>query len=288
VSLPVFESPTAANDAHRRGTSRRPHDEAQTGLGWPSSCALPSGSIGFRKLPCRRPARAAGGWPRRSATNTALGLVDRTRFCISASMTSSSWSTTTSKAVSELRSWPWRRRVRSPSRKASALILAVAAACSQSGSDPAGLFLPTYRPMNSAPTALLEGTLVEDDGCLWIETDNGRHLMLWPEASSVLDGDGQRAVRNDGDVAIVGTRVSAGGGEYGTEHYEFVVELIGRDVPEPCRTSGKYWLCREVRTVERSSLVPRNRGIHAHWASGWGHLARLAGDREVIWDWARL
>ena len=124
-------------------------------------------------------------------------------------------------------------------RVAVALILSVIA-CTPS--PPPDVFLPTYRPMSGGPLALIDGTLAEEDGCLWIDSVNGRHLVLWPSGSSVVDVDGQRVVHNDGNRAVVGTHVSAVGGEYGPENYRFVVELIGREVPEPCRATGRYWL----------------------------------------------
>ncbi len=127
-----------------------------------------------------------------------------------------------------------------------AFLLTVATACSPSA--PSDVFLPTYRPMSALPLALIDGTLVQEEGCLWLDSASGRHLMLWPPGSSLVDLDGQRTVRNDGHTAVVGAHVSAAGGEQ--KNYGFVVELIGREVPEPCRASGQYWLGYNIRTVE--------------------------------------
>lgn len=124
---------------------------------------------------------------------------------------------------------------------------------------PANVYLPTYPPANAAPgesarpislpTALLEGTLVDDDGCLWIEDDVFRWLVLWPSGSSAVEDNGQVVVRSDGNRAAVGTQVSAGGGEYRQDNYNFVVELIGEQIPNRCRASGLYWLGYDVQTV---------------------------------------
>lgn len=116
---------------------------------------------------------------------------------------------------------------------------------------PAGLFLPTYGALNGRPTALLEGRLIEDHDCLWIEEDSTRWLLLWPPGSSLVQDGNQRVVRNGGQRAAVGTQVSAGGGEYGDVNYAFVVELIGEEVPAPCRTAGLYWLGHDVQTLAR-------------------------------------
>lgn len=114
---------------------------------------------------------------------------------------------------------------------------------------PSDVYLPTYGPLNGLPAALLEGTLIEDDGCLWIESERTRWLVLWPRGSAVVEDAGERVVRNGGQRAVIGTRVSAGGGEYGDGHYEFVVELIGEQISAPCREAGLYWLGYEVQTL---------------------------------------
>jgi hypothetical protein len=122
------------------------------------------------------------------------------------------------------------------------------------------VYLPTYRLQSSAapgetpppvslPTALVEGTLVEDEGCIWVEADGSRWLVLWPNGSTAVVDGGQVVVRNDGHQAIVGTHVSGGGGEYRQEHYAFVVGLIGEPVPLPCQASGLYVLGYNLKTI---------------------------------------
>ncbi len=116
-----------------------------------------------------------------------------------------------------------------------------------------GIFLPMYRPLDGYPAALLQGTLVHDGGCLWIESGSTRLLVLWPSDTSVVAQGGQLVVRNAGQQAIVGTAVSAGGGEYYPENYDFVVGLIGQQVPPQCRGSDLYWL---ASSVEPASPLP--------------------------------
>ncbi len=93
------------------------------------------------------------------------------------------------------------------------------------------------------PAALLHGTLIEEAGCLWIEVDGSRHLVLWPDGTYATVENDQLVVYNDGNRAVVGTRVSAGGGEYGADA---LPELIGEVVPTSCQESGHYWLTGSV------------------------------------------
>ncbi len=113
-------------------------------------------------------------------------------------------------------------------------------------SAPPGIYLPTYGSMNALPTGLLEGTLVEEDGCLWIEPDDTRRLVLWPGGTSVANDGDQLVLQSAGEQVIVGTQVSSGGGEYGPGNYRFVVELIGEEVPSACQQTGLYWLAGSV------------------------------------------
>lgn len=117
------------------------------------------------------------------------------------------------------------------------------------------LFMPTHQFTASGPAALLDGTLVERDGCLWIETrERQRFLALWPTGYRVAAGSGTVTVlRNDGrPVAEVGRPITVGGGEYAPHQEAFVQGLIGRPIPDACR-GNKYWLVGEVLPSSRSS-----------------------------------
>ncbi|HSH20985.1 MAG TPA: hypothetical protein VK992_00005, partial [Candidatus Caenarcaniphilales bacterium] len=95
-----------------------------------------------------------------------------------------------------------------------------------------------------------EGTLVHDGGCVWIDSGTERWLMLWPRGSSARQEGAALVVHNGGHRAVVGTRVSAVGGEYKESHYDFVVELVGREISQACRATGQYWLGRDVQTID--------------------------------------
>jgi hypothetical protein len=116
----------------------------------------------------------------------------------------------------------------------------------------AEVYLPTYRPMEIVPLAVVGGRLVLDDGCLWLEHEEGRVLPLWPRGSRVeQDGDTLVVVQHGGRArAEVGTDVLGGGGGYGPEEYDFVVELIGEEIPPACRGDDHYSLVYDVRAAD--------------------------------------
>lgn len=131
----------------------------------------------------------------------------------------------------------------------------------------ADVFLPTYSPMDTLPEALIGGRLILDDGCLWLEHQEGRALPLWPSGSSLEQaGDTLIVVQHGGRArAEVGTDVLGGGGGYGPEHYDFVVELIGEEIPPACRGEDHYALVYDVRAA----------------SSEWGPLALVDGTGDM-------
>lgn len=111
-------------------------------------------------------------------------------------------------------------------------------------------YLPTYPSMEALPAAQMGGRLVLEDGCLWLENPEYRALPLWPADSRVeREGDTLVVINSGGSRAEVGTDVIGGGGEYTAEHYDFVVELIGEEIPPACRGDGYYWLVYEVEAA---------------------------------------
>ena len=107
--------------------------------------------------------------------------------------------------------------------------------------------------MDGGPTAPVDGTLVESDGCLWVDAaaDGSRSLVLWPDNATLVEDDGRLVVRQAGNEAIVGQPMRATGGQYNHEdHYEFVIELIGEEIPEECQASH-FWLVYDANTVDQ-------------------------------------
>jgi hypothetical protein len=124
------------------------------------------------------------------------------------------------------------------------------AAPSVAPTETPALFVPTHRlgTQGGLPGAVLEGILVERDGCLAIETREGqRFLALWPDGYRVAVGSGTiNVLRVVGrSVATVGRPITASGGEYGRDQEALVRSLIGRAIPDACRRD-RYWLVGEV------------------------------------------
>ena len=76
-----------------------------------------------------------------------------------------------------------------------------------------------------------------------------RVLVLWPGGAQAVEADVGLVVRDGTNEAVVGEPVRMGGGEYSDEHYGFVVELIGEEIPPACREGGLYWLGYEARAA---------------------------------------
>jgi hypothetical protein len=117
------------------------------------------------------------------------------------------------------------------------------------GLPSADVYVPTYGPMNGYPTGLIQGTLVVDRGCLWIDSGRERSLVLWPDGTFVTQRDGGYVVRVGGRETPVGVPVAIGGGQYGQDNYASVVDLIGEEVPASCREAGLYWLGATIEQV---------------------------------------
>ena len=76
------------------------------------------------------------------------------------------------------------------------------------------IYFPTYQGAFDG-LGLTEGTLVEDNGCLWIDEDSGyRWLVLWPEAAQLGSVGDRLAVTDGSNQVVVGERISAPGAGY--------------------------------------------------------------------------
>jgi len=130
------------------------------------------------------------------------------------------------------------------------MILALfSTACgAQGASAPPGLF-PTYEPGVAVPTGIVEGSLDEQDGCLFVTSGSERWLLLWPDGYSVAGSDGGIEVRDPDDRVIGRTSepIRLGGGEARPSEVGGVAaadtwaeELTGQNAPERC--GHQYWL----------------------------------------------
>jgi hypothetical protein len=107
------------------------------------------------------------------------------------------------------------------------------------------IYLPVQPPSEDSMMALLEGTLVEVDGCLRIEDGHYADgwLVIWPFGSDVrVANDGIEVINEEGKpVARVGEQLGAGGGAIeNTRGMESINEMIPGMPIEGCR--GPYWV----------------------------------------------
>jgi hypothetical protein len=114
------------------------------------------------------------------------------------------------------------------------------------------IYLPVQPPSEESMMALLEGTLVEVDGCLRIEDGHYADgwLVIWPSGSDIrVADDGIEVINAEGKpVARVGEQLGAGGGAIeNTRGMESIDEMIPGMPIEGCR--GPYWVAAPLQTM---------------------------------------
>jgi hypothetical protein len=114
------------------------------------------------------------------------------------------------------------------------------------------VYLPVQPPSEDSMMALMEGKLVEVDGCLRIE--DGHYvdgwLVIWPFGSDIgVTDDGVEVIDEEGEpVARVGEQLGAGGGAIeNTRGMESIDEMIPGMPIEGCR--GPYWVAAPLETM---------------------------------------
>ncbi len=89
-------------------------------------------------------------------------------------------------------------------------------ACNEVAPAPSGYIFPVHNVDSGGPTGLLQGVIVEDDGCIFVRGARGiDYLVQWPDTLRlVLGASGSPEIVDDnGVVARVGDRVEIVGGE---------------------------------------------------------------------------
>jgi hypothetical protein len=138
-------------------------------------------------------------------------------------------------------------------------MFALAACGSKGPAAPDGVFLPrlTGAPPNYGAAAI-EGTLVEDRGCLELKnlylsaefespSPKAVVLLLWPEGSKATrtDGGGLSVDAPDLPSASTGLRLFIGGAF--TPSLADAEQKVGESIPADCRV-GLYWVATPVHT----------------------------------------
>jgi hypothetical protein len=124
----------------------------------------------------------------------------------------------------------------------SGIVIALsAAAC---GPAPSNLPSYSFGDLGGAD-ALLEGELVIEDGCTWIEdaASGTRYLAVWPEGSQLRGEGGAEVVRSAESVILgrAGATSEFLGGEY--RDGSFVRSVLVTPIPDRC-VSDIWWLVR--------------------------------------------
>jgi hypothetical protein len=113
-------------------------------------------------------------------------------------------------------------------RAAQRLSLFIVAWLVSCGANPAasGVFFPTHSSRD-APSSQAFGSLEVEDGCLFLKSDAGALLPLWPSGFS-FDGD---AVHGGGVVVPLREQIELGGGGVSRS---LALDLIVGEVPAAC------------------------------------------------------
>ena len=100
--------------------------------------------------------------------------------------------------------------------------------------------LPSHR-MSGGPTATQDGVLVDQSGCVMLQSVSGRYLwmIIWPPGS-VRQG---LEIETTGGRLEIGQTATLGGGE--STDYELVRSQVGGDLDPACRVE-RYWLATEA------------------------------------------
>jgi hypothetical protein len=132
-----------------------------------------------------------------------------------------------------------------------ALLAVALAACGVAGSpvpsfERVQFFFPQHdQPLGSGDMARLEGTVVFEDGCVWVRTgDDTRYLVLWPADTEAGEINDMPAVLGpDGGLLVeTGSPTALGGG---STSLAAATEIAG-PIPEACADDA-FWA---VSTVE--------------------------------------
>jgi hypothetical protein len=129
------------------------------------------------------------------------------------------------------------------------VLVSLAGCGAQQATAPPGIFFPTFELGGDVPAGIIEGSLAEQDGCLFVTSHFERWLLLWPDGySAKRTGDAIEVLSEDGRViGNTGDRIRLGGGEARPREVggvaaadAWATELTGQNAPDRC--GHQYWL----------------------------------------------
>jgi hypothetical protein len=115
------------------------------------------------------------------------------------------------------------------------------AACSAAPVEK-GVFFPTWSPDGAVPAGIVQGTLVEDVGCLYLVTNDRKTLVAWEDGMGFKDGTLLDA--SGSPVARIGEEIHGGGG-YGSRSR--LEELSGQTIPKKCGRGERFAIIYDVQ-----------------------------------------
>ena len=110
-----------------------------------------------------------------------------------------------------------------------ALMILVCSACGEHPETEAGIFFPTWNADGDVPAGIVQGTLVERDGCLFLTSSGTETLIVWDDEYAFADGS---LLAPSGEPIVrIGETLHGGGGYYGRAHAE---KVSGTSIPDRC------------------------------------------------------
>lgn len=113
--------------------------------------------------------------------------------------------------------------------------------------------LPRLSNLDVHFDALHSGVLIEDRGCLFLESADGRMLLLWPDGfTAEITGQQITVINQSGDVAATkGSHVTISGGEVSPRS---VPALTEPNAAGMCNASH-YWAVQDIESSEGNREV---------------------------------
>jgi hypothetical protein len=109
------------------------------------------------------------------------------------------------------------------------MVLLVSSTCAERPETEAGVFFPTWSADGTRPTGVVQGTLVERDGCLFLLSSGKETLIVWDDEYAFAGGS---LLGPSGDPIVrFGWTLHGGGGYYGRAHAE---DVSGTSIPDRC------------------------------------------------------